>query len=166
MDQEVIQSFKCHYRKLIVQKHVGANDRREFVISLNIKTALSAATASWDSVIPQVLKRVWNNLISHNEDAPKSHVEIQTDITIRSRCTIDAVEKWMVCDSDVAPFAIISEEEIVDIVSQSQEDELVSNAEESDGGNADETPTLAQAIEASSILLGFLENFNCPPSIS
>ena len=72
----------------------------------------------------------------------------------------------MVCNSDVAPFAIISEDEIVDMVIQSQEDELDSNSEESDGGNADETPTLAQAIEASSILLGFLENSNCPRSIS
>lgn len=162
MDQGVIRSFKCHYRKLIVQKLVGANDRREFIKSLNIKTALWAAAASWDYVTPQVLKRVWNNLL-HNEDAPNSLVEIQTDtITIPSGCTIDAVEKWMVCDSDVAPFAIISEDEIVDMVTQSQEDELDSNSEESDEGNADETPTLAQAIEASSILLGFLENFNCP----
>ena len=51
------------------------------------------------------------------------------------------------------------------MVSQSQE-ELDSNPEESDGGNADKTPTLAQAIDASSILLGFLENFNWPRSIS
>ena len=95
MDQGVIRSFKCHYRKLIVQKLVGANDRREFVKSLNIKKALWAAAASWDSI------------------------EIQTDITC------------------VAPFAIISEDEIVDMVTQSQEDELDSNAEQSDGGNAD-----------------------------
>ena len=89
--------------------------------------------------------------------ASNSLVEIQTDITIPSGCTIDAVEKWMVCNSDVAPFAIISEDEIVDMVIQSQEDELDSNSEESDGGNADETPTLAQTIEARSILLGFLK---------
>ena len=56
MDQEVIQSFKCHYRKLIVQKHVGANDRREFVKSLNFKTALWAAAASLDSVTSRVFK--------------------------------------------------------------------------------------------------------------
>ena len=41
----------------------------------------------------------------------------------------------MVCDSDVAPFAIISEDEIVDMVTQSQEDEPDSNAEESGNGN-------------------------------
>ena len=44
----------------------------------------------------------------------------------------------MVCDSDVAPFAIISEDEIEDMTTQSQEDEL-----DSDDGNEDETPTLA-----------------------
>ena len=84
-----------------------------------------------DSVTPQVLKRVWNNLISHNEDAPNGLVEIQTDITIPSGSTIDTVEKWMMCDSDVAPFAIRSEDETVDMVNQSQEDELDSNSEES-----------------------------------
>ena len=55
MDQGVIRSFKCHYRKLIGQKLVGANDRREFVKSLKVKTALWAAAASLDSVTPQVL---------------------------------------------------------------------------------------------------------------
>ena len=108
---------------LIDEKLVSANGRREFVQSLNIKTT------SWNSVTSQVLKTDWNNLISHNEDAPNSLTEIQTDITIPSGCTIDAVEKWMVCHSDVASFAIISEDEIVDMVIQSQGDELDSNSE-------------------------------------
>ena len=77
---------------------------------MNIKTALWAAAASWDCVTPQVLKRVWNNLLSHNEDAPNNLVEIQTDITISSGSTIDAVKK----------FAIISKDEIVDMFTQSQ----------------------------------------------
>ena len=88
-DQGIIRCFKCLYRKLIVQKPVG--DRRELIKSLNIKTALWAVAASCDTVTPQVLKRVWNNLLSYNEDAPSSLVEIQTDITMPSGCTIDAV---------------------------------------------------------------------------
>ena len=79
-----------------------------------------AGAASWDSVTPQVLKRVWNYLLSHNEDAPNSLVKIQTDINIPSA---------------ISPFAI-SEDEIIDMITQSQEDELDSNSEESDGGNA------------------------------
>ncbi|XP_053956859.1 jerky protein homolog-like [Anastrepha ludens] len=160
MDQGAIRSFKCQYRKFIVQKLVDSNSRHEFVKSLNIKSALWTAATSWDSVTPRVLNKVWNNLLSQDDENDSTFsIEIQSDVLIPPGFTADAISKWMECDIDVAPFAIVSDDEIVNMVNQTEEYELESNSEESDGGNTVETPTLAQAIEASSVLLKFLENY-------
>ncbi|XP_053956295.1 jerky protein homolog-like [Anastrepha ludens] len=160
MDQGAIRSFKCQYRKFIVQKLVDSNSRHEFVKSLNIKSALWTAATSWDSVTPRVLNKVWNNLLSQDDENDSTFsFEIQSDVLIPPGFTADAISKWMECDIDVAPFAIVSDDEIVNMVNQTEEYELESNSEESDGGNTVETPTLAQAIEASSVLLKFLENY-------
>ncbi|XP_053968607.1 jerky protein homolog-like [Anastrepha ludens] len=160
MDQGAIRSFKCQYRKFIVQKLVDSNSRHEFVKSLNIKSALWTAATSWDSVTPRVLNKVWNNLLSQDDENDSTFsIEIQSDVLIPPGFTADAISKWMECDIDVAPFAIVSDDEIVNMVNQTEEYELESNSEESDGGDTVETPTLAQAIEASSVLLKFLENY-------
>lgn len=83
MDQGAIRSFKSHYRKLIVQKLVGADSRLEFVKSLNIKTALWTAAMSWDNVTPQVLRNVWNNILSQDDENVLNHdAVIQSDIVM------------------------------------------------------------------------------------
>ncbi|XP_054741133.1 jerky protein homolog-like [Anastrepha obliqua] len=136
MDQGAIRSFKCQYRKFIVQKLVDSNSRHEFVKSLNIKSALWTAATSWDSVTPRVLNKVWNNLLSQDDENDSTFsIEIQSDVLIPPGFTADAISKWMECDIDVAPFAIVSDDEIVNMVNQTEEYELESNSEESDGGN-------------------------------
>lgn len=63
MDQGVIWSFKCHYRKTIVQKLVSSNNREDFKKEFNIKKALWSIDNAWDAVTSEVLKNAWNNLL-------------------------------------------------------------------------------------------------------
>lgn len=160
MDQGVIRSFKCNYRKSIVQKLLCANSRHEFVKSLNIKIAMWTAAASWDAVSAKVLINVWSNLLAF-ENELSGRPEIQSDIEIPAGCSIDNLSEWMECDTDVMPFAILSDNEIIDMVNQAQESDHSSNSEDEE--TEIETPTLSQAIEACNVLLKFVEN---SPAIS
>ncbi|XP_037827680.1 jerky protein homolog-like, partial [Lucilia sericata] len=166
MDQGAIWSFKCHYRKTIVQKLVTTSDREEFKKTFNIKKALWSIDNAWNAVTSAVLKNVWNNLFCPENEDPELMETLQSNnvsqiTNITYDFTTEDIETWLSCDENDSPFAVLSDEEILRMINSSDEPEQENRLEESDDDIIVSKITLKEAINAASTLLDFLESPGC-----
>jgi len=184
MDQSVIETMKCYYRRQLLRKLLIEGEDEEGVLTshkkLNLKDCAYMVVESWSLVTAVTLTLAWNKLKSiateeEKEKQKKEGVEKtkreeteddEDDLSLEgfrntllkipgcSEVTADCVAEWMVCDSSDTGFQILNDDELIESVREG-------SAEEEDDLNveveADTGPSPGKAFVGLEIALKWMK---------
>lgn len=182
MDQSVIETMKRHYRRQLLRKLLVEGEDEECVLNnhkkINLKDCAYMVAEAWSLVKTETLRRAWNKLkgLSTEQEKEKERAEQdaqqqenETDeddmsleelrnILIRipgcSEVSTEDVGEWVMSDSSDPGYQILSDEEIIESVSEDivEEEEEVNMEVESDIG-----PSASEAFNCLETALKWME---------
>ena len=148
MGQGVLEALKRRYRKAMLQKLLLEDqDGRsiiEFVKKINMKDAVYMIAAAWDDLPPLTLTRSWNKLLAVVASTEQSSSVESDQACVAAECEdlahqLDSglqdedIREWMDGDSDDHGYQLLTDEDIIQHISQSdkttKEDEEESSEE-------------------------------------
>lgn len=151
MDQGVLEAFKRRYRKAMLQKLLLEDQEGrsiiQFVKQINMKDVVYMTAAAWDELPPLTLAKSWRKLL-HTGDTNKQSSSAEpeeSDPTSSEKqckelaCQLDAslqdedISEWMNVDSDDQGYQLLSDDGIVQLVTQpdtTEEDDEEDESEE------------------------------------
>ncbi|CAG9584542.1 unnamed protein product [Danaus chrysippus] len=163
MDQ-VIETLKRLYRKQLLRRLLSVDeDNVEVVVSffkkMNLKECCYMIIDAWDLIERKTLNNAWNKLlnrdiensVTHSDDSILEDIkDLILNIQICKDCDNDDVQEWITCDSNDPGFQMMSDDEVIENLLQSNEKHEIKEDETED--NQDEEynagPSHDQAVHA------------------
>lgn len=156
LDQGVIRSFKCHYRKNIVSKqllHLECGlSLKEFSKKIDVLEALQMIKSAWFNVTPETIC----NCFRKAGIIPGDGVDITEEVELMlSDALGEEIEHFLNIDNNIECFGEQTDDDIID---------QVTNNNKADEGKESENeidislpkPSMKQAFEAMTILKAYL----------
>lgn len=151
MDQSVIETLKRLYRKQLLRRLLSIDeDNVEVVLSffkkMNLKECCYMVVDAWDLIERKTLSRAWNkvlnqeneNSISNTDDSIMEDInKLMLNIQICQDCDGNDVKEWVTSDSNDQGFQIMSDDEIVENILQTQISEQQESKEDEPEENLD-----------------------------
>lgn len=160
MDQGVIRSFKCHYRKQLLKKIIVCMDTAQ-PVNVTILDAIQYLVNAWREVTPRTISRCFRKAKlspavpddDEEDDLPLSEWINGFNVNRNdSQLNLDGYES---VDDQVETFEMLSDAEIVNEV-KNMEAELNAEEEEDEGEEEDVVcPTPQEALKAAETLRRF-----------
>ena len=138
MDQGVLEAMKRRYHKALLQKLL-LEDREgrsiiEFVKKIDMKDVVYMAAAAWEDVPPSTLVKSWKKLLrtensaeqstSTTESEKDSDEVLQLAQQLDSNIQLEDVNEWVNVKSNDQGYQLLSDEDIVRKVSQTDNTEV------------------------------------------
>ncbi|XP_023228602.1 jerky protein homolog-like [Centruroides sculpturatus] len=173
MDQGVIETVKRLYRKQMLRRLLLADENNEetfisFHKKINLKDCCYMAAESWNSVDVSTLRKSWNKILKRPlehfsnivENTVESGIgdiaEVITQISICAECDEEDVSEWLNCDVNDPGLQILSEEEIIQEISASDEQDR--EDEEEICEVRDIGPTHSEAFQCLDVAMKWFES--------
>lgn len=162
MDQGVLETFKRHYRRFLLQeiseKITTGSTFRECLLAINMKNVIYWSAQAWDSIQSVTLERSWTKILP-SESQSDEIVEIVNDVDLHSimekipgceDVERNDTEEWINGDDCEQE---LTDDEIGHIVNS---EENTVDVEESDGG---ENPQVSheEGLNALELALKYIE---------
>ena len=142
-DAGIIKSFKCQYKKLLVQHMLEEIEKKNNMIYPDIKQALYMIKNAWNNVTEQTIVNCWRHADITLNNKTNYIIEINSDLILTN--IIDLLKKYKCVtkhetlnvddyidyENDHQVSELLSDEEIISIVKNNSE-------EDNDGDNEDE----------------------------
>lgn len=173
MDQAVIETFKRRYRKKFIRNLVLEEDVSllDYWKNYNLKDVVENASDAWADVSQETLKRAWNKLWPESEQSttvyePNDDDAVAVDVVNEARelfsLTKEESNEWLNCDENENCYQLLSDDEIVQIASDSDSD----RDSDFDGGDAIEEiaaqkNSREEARQAASNIQEFIDWYMC-----
>uniref|UniRef100_A0A1B6G5E8 HTH CENPB-type domain-containing protein n=1 Tax=Cuerna arida TaxID=1464854 RepID=A0A1B6G5E8_9HEMI len=159
MDQGVIRSFKCNYRKQLLKKIIVCMDTAQ-PVNVTILDAIQYLVNAWREVTPRTISRCFRKAklspaIPDDEDdeLPLSEWMKQNVTQNDSGLNLDGYDS---VDDQVETFQMLSDAEIINEVVESMETEDNAEEEEDEGEGEDVVcPSIQEALKAAETLCTF-----------
>lgn len=173
MDQGVIEKVKRMYRKQVLRRLLLAEDNEESVIQfskkLNLKDACYMLADSWDLLTKENLKRTWNKLWPENQDSePTTHenpteslenvrevVALCQSVPGFQECDEADAAEWLNIDKNDMGYEILDDNDIVNTVQESENQEGSDSEEEPADDNS--VPSHSEAFTALETVMSWYE---------
>jgi hypothetical protein len=159
MDQGVIRCLKAHYRRNIVRRLLKAMEQKQDT-RISVLDALQLISKSWAAVTPAAIAHCFNHcgFISeddnedHFDDAPDDDDDIPLaqllrDIEREGAAITVSAEEFINCDEGVATCAGLTDTDIIDEVTGTNQSEELEDIEE-DGDQVTAKPPSATEVLA------------------
>ncbi|XP_061704502.1 tigger transposable element-derived protein 4-like [Cydia pomonella] len=159
MDQSVIKSLKGHYRRKMLMDMIETDGK----VSINMLQAVNFLSKAWQEVTAATIQHSFlhaglcssqeTNQFDSEDNLPLSEWIRQFNIPNNFNEDLQSYEN---IDEDVATTGTLTDEQIVDLVSKSQE--TPDNQDEADDqvDKAESPPTIQQALDAAKLVEIFL----------
>ena len=143
MDQGVIEAMKRRYRKALLQK-LDQDGRSiiQFVKQISMKDVVYMTAAAWEDIPSLTLTKSWNKLLRTESTAEVSvdsgdgsDEVLQLAQQLDSNLETEDVNTWINVDSGDKGYQLLSDEDIVKQVTQTNDKE---DTEEDDGDEIEE----------------------------
>ena len=137
MDQGVNEALKTRYRKALLQKLIleDAEGKSviQFVKQINIKDVVYMSATAWDDLFPITLTKSWNKLLCTSsrseqsstdepeESNPSSDEVMELAHQLDPNFEEEDLHDWMNVDSDDKGYQLLSDEDIIQNVTQTDE---------------------------------------------
>ena len=143
MDQGVIEAMKRRYRKALLQKLLLEDQEGrsiiQFVKQINIKDVVYMTATAWEDIPSLTLMKSWNKLLRTAEVSVDSGDGIDEVLQLAqqldSNLETEDVNTWINVDSGAKGYELLSDEDIVKQVTQTNDKE---DTEEDDGDETEE----------------------------
>ena len=143
MDQGVIEAMKRRYRKALLQKLLLEDQEGrsiiQFVKQINMKDVVYMTAAAWEDIPSLTLTKSWNKLLRTAEvpvdSGDGSDEVLQLAQQLDSNLETEDVNTWINVDSGDKGYELLSDEDIVKQVTQTNDKE---DTEEDDGDEIEE----------------------------
>lgn len=168
MDQSVIETLKRRYRKKFMQILLSEDvSLKDYWKAYDMKHVVDNVSDAWTDVSPETLERSWNKVWPANESTSSENIdecaavtiELRADTTSALNMESNEFEEWLHCDDADIGYQLLTDEEIIELVNE--EDENADCDTEEDTDDADDAPTAAdlrqKAKRAASNLQQYIE---------
>lgn len=185
MDQGIIRSIKCHYKKIFMKQLLesmnhGNVDIISFKREFSIRDAIWAIKRSWEEVLPSTLVNAWRNIwpatifVDDNRDCDVEfsvfHISKQklligelleyaktanSDVKFQE----DDLQEWINIDDELPVVSCLSDSEIAESVLNNSE--ALESDDEDEDKTEQEKVTLEECITLSKKLIAALEKQSC-----
>ena len=159
MDQSVIKSIKGHYRRKMLMDMIETDGK----VSINMLQAVNFLSKAWEEVTAATIQHSFRhaglcssqetNQFDSEDNLPLSEWISQFDIPNNFNEDLQSYEN---IDEDVATTGTLTDEQIVDLVSKSQETPDNQDEEDDQVDKAESPPTIQQALDAAKLVEKFL----------
>lgn len=148
MDQSVIVAMKRRYRKKFIQRLVAEDDTSliDYWKAYNIKDVVVNVSDAWADVTTQTLQNAWNKLWPQTTDSNSDEIVAVTNGILAEsnaafslECENDIVE-WLNCDDSEVGYQLLTDEEILEIANEEENDTETDN--DYDGGDTIDDATV------------------------
>ena len=158
----MLEAMKRRYRKALLQKLL-LEDREgrsiiEFVKKIDMKDVVYMAAAAWEDVPPSTLVKSWKKLLrtensaeqstSTTESEKDSDEVLQLDQQLDSNIQLEDVNEWVNVESNNQGYQLLSDEDIVRKVSQTDNTEVT----EEESGDESEDVRVPSSGEVKNLL--------------
>lgn len=150
MDQGIIRSMKCHYRKSFLKKIISSIDSmRDLKSDFNLKDCVWTLARAWENVTTDTLKNTWHNLwpatlFMEESDVEENNFEgfaVETNEVMRFAHGFvqeDCLREWMDCDADLPIVNHPTDNEIIEMVTGTNVD--VEDSDDENGESSSPPP--------------------------
>ncbi|CAH0725646.1 unnamed protein product, partial [Brenthis ino] len=159
MDQSVIKSLKGHYRRKMLMDMIKTDGK----VSINMLQAVNFISKAWQEVTAATIQHSFRhaglcssqemNQFNSEDNLPLSEWISQFNIPNNFNEDLQSYEN---IDEDVATTGTLTDEQIVDLVSKSQETPDNQDEEDDQVDKAESPPTIQQALDAAKLIENFL----------
>ncbi|CAH0718928.1 unnamed protein product, partial [Brenthis ino] len=159
MDQSVIKSLKGHYRRKMLMDMIETDGK----VSINMLQAVNFISKAWQEVTAATIQHSFRhaglcssqetNQFNSEDNLPLSEWISQFNIPNNFNEDLQSYEN---IDEDVATTGTLTDEQIVDLVSKSQETPDNQDEEDDQVDKAESPPTIQQALDAAKLVENFL----------
>lgn len=159
MDQSVIKSLKGHYRRKMLMDMIETDGK----VSINMLQAVNFISKAWQEVTAATIQHSFRhaglcssqetNQFNSEDNLPLSEWISQFNIPNNFNEDLQSYEN---IDEDVATTGTLTDEQIVDLVSKSQETPDNQDEEDDQEDKAESPPTIQQALDAAKLVEKFL----------
>ncbi|CAH0726455.1 unnamed protein product, partial [Brenthis ino] len=159
MDQSVIKSLKGHYSRKMLMDMIETDGK----VSINMLQAVNFISKAWQEVIAATIQHSFRhaglsssqetNQFNSEDNLPLSEWINQFNIPNNFNEDLQSYEN---IDEDVATTGTLTDEQIVDLVSKSQETSDNQDEEDDQVDKAESPPTIQQALDAAKLVENFL----------
>ncbi|XP_039747898.1 tigger transposable element-derived protein 4 [Pararge aegeria] len=159
MDQSVIKSLKGHYRRKMLMDMIETDGK----VSINMLQAVNFISKAWQEVTAATIQHSFRhaglcssqetNQFNSEDNLPLSELISQFNVPNNFNEDLQSYEN---IDEDVATTGTLTDEQIVDLVSKSQETPDNQDEEDDQVDKAESPPTIQQALDAAKLVENFL----------
>ncbi|CAL1544491.1 unnamed protein product [Lymnaea stagnalis] len=169
MDQGIIETFKRLYRKHLLCQLLLLQDDSEtemvwtFYEKINLKDCCYMLVDAWSSLERRTLTGAWNKILklphkdlaNENIDVEiKEIIDLLESTNICKGCDTEDVKEWLNCDISDPGFHILTDEEIIEDIKYSDDEDTEAEREEIDKCSV---PSHAEACQALEMAFSWLE---------
>ncbi|XP_039755819.1 tigger transposable element-derived protein 4-like [Pararge aegeria] len=155
MDQSVIKSLKGHYRRKMLMDMIETDGK----VSINMLQAVNFISKAWQEVTAATIQHSFRhaglcssqetNQFNSEDNLPLSEWISQFNVPNNFNEDLQSYEN---IDEDVATTGTLTDEQIVDLVSKSQETPDNQDEEDDQVDKAESPPTIQQALDAAKLV--------------
>ena len=137
LDQGMLEALKRRYRKSLLQKLLLEDQEGrsiiQFVKQINMKDVVYMTASAWDDIPPLTLARSWNKLLRIDDSSEPSSSPEESDPTIAEKqceelahqldpsLQDEEIASWIYEDSDDQGYQLLTDDDIVQHVTQQEE---------------------------------------------
>ncbi|CAG9566413.1 unnamed protein product [Danaus chrysippus] len=154
IDQGIIKTLKSHYRKLLVEKMVNDNENSSTPFAVNILDGIEMLTTAWARVTADTIKKCFSHagfgkfstINTNDEDSDDEMDNLPLARLSSAEPTVTDWETYVNIDDQVITTDNLTDNEIIESVLQTQEQEHEDEEHEEEDCNVNEIPTIRDAL--------------------